>query len=254
MKHFKIALLIITLCKMTIAQGTAGSGSVLEPRFIVDMPTAGILDHLNYSVDVDFYNSGGVLFGFSIGLLNTLNLGLSYGGINLIGSEKPDWNKLPGMSLKIRPLDETEFFPAIAFGFDSQGREEYIDSLNRYKIKSPGIFLVFSKNFTYAGFLSFHIGSNYSLERADDDKDFNAFIGIEKTLTSFLSLIAEYNLAINDSNNKALGKGNGYLNFALRTSVGNGFTIGINLKDIVKNQNRISIANRTISIEFIGKM
>lgn len=254
MRRFKILFFVITFSTVTFSQGTAGSGSVLEPRFIIDMPTAGILAHLNYSVDVDFYNSGGVLFGVSIGVLNTLNLGLSYGGTQLIGSSKPEWNKLPGMSLKLRPLDETEFFPAIAIGFDSQGKEEYIDSLNRYKIKSPGIYIVLSKNFMSAGFLSFHIGSNYSLERADGDKDFNLFAGVEKTITSFISLIGEYNLAINDSNNKALGKGRGYLNLALKASVGKGFTIGINLKDIVKNQNRISIANRTISVEFIGKI
>ena len=252
MKFWKLISLFLIFNLKIFSQGTAGSGSTLEPRFIIDMPTAGIINHLNYAVDVDFYNAGGVLFGFSFGLLNTLNLGISYGGTNLIGSDKPIWNKLPGMSLKIRPLDETEFFPAIAFGFDSQGKEEYIDSLSRYKIKSPGFYFVLSKNFASAGFLSVHLGSNYSLERADDDKDFNIFAGVEKTLTSFLSLVGEYNLAINDSNDKALGKGKGYLNISLRASVGKGFTIGVNLKDITNNQKKLNIANRTVSVEFIG--
>lgn len=254
MKYYKIFILIALYSTNLYTQGTAGSGSIFEPRYIIDMPTAGILGHLNYAVDVDFFNSGGVTFGFTLGLLNTLNLGVSYGGKNIVGSDKPDWNKLPGMSLKIRPIDERELFPAVVIGFDSQGREEYIDSLSRYRIKSPGFYIVFSKNFLSAGFLSFHIGSNYSLERADLDKDFNTFFGIEKTLTRFISLIGEYNLAINDSNNKALGKGRGYLNLSMKASVGNGFTIGVNFKDITGNQKKISIANRTIAIEFIGSL
>lgn len=254
MNIYKVIIILVIYSKVLNAQGTAGSGSVLEPRYIVDMPTAGILGHLKYAVDVDFYNSGGVTFGFSMGLLNAINLGFSYGGKNIIGSDKPDWYKLPGMSLKIRPLDEREFLPAVVIGFDSQGKEEYIDSLSRYKIKSPGIYVVFSKNFLSAGYLSFHLGSNYSLERADMDKDFNTFLGIEKTITKFISVIAEYNLAINDSNKKALGKGKGYLNLAIRASVGNDFTIGVNFKDVTGNQKKVSIANRTISVEFISSL
>ncbi|MDI6803111.1 MAG: hypothetical protein QME58_04600 [Bacteroidota bacterium] len=236
------------------AQGSAGSSGDFEPRFVVDMPTAGIIGHLQYAADVDFYQNGGALFGVSFGLLNTFNVGLSYGGTHLIGSSKPEWNKFPGMSIKARPFDESQILPAIALGFDSQGKEIYIDSLDRYAIKSPGIFLVISKNFSVAGFLSVHSGINYSLERADSDKDLNLFFGAEKTLGNFLSIIAEYNLAINDSDPKALGEGYGYLNLAVRISIGSGFTLGVNLKDIFKNQHNISIANRTISVEYIGRL
>lgn len=243
----------ILLSQFSFTQGTAGSSSTLEPRFIVDMPSAGILAHLQYAADVEFYQSGGVLFKFSLGLINTFDLGISYGGTNIIGSEKPVWNKLPGISLKIRPIDETEVLPAIVLGFESQGKENYIDSLNRYKIKSPGLYIISSKNFLMFGYLSVHGGINYSLEKADGDKDINAFVGIEKTLGSFISAIAEYNLAINDSDQKALGRGNGYLNFSIRASIGNGFTLGFNFKDITGNQQKISIANRTISIEYIGR-
>ncbi len=252
MKQLLILILILCLIQNLPAQGTAGSGSVFEPRYIVDMPTAGIIGSHSYAIDTDFYQSGGLLVGFSIGLLNTINLGVSYGAVNVIGTEKLVGNKLPGMQLKIRPLDETKILPAIAFGFDSQGKENYIDSLDRYKIKSPGLYLVTSKNFLVAGFLSIHGGMNYSLERSDD-KDLNVYLGIEKSIGKYLSVNGEYNLGVNDSDLKSLGKGRGFLNFSLKGSFGKGFTIGINLKDVIQNQENIFFGNRTISVEYTGK-
>jgi hypothetical protein len=252
MKFLCACLLFILLGANLYGQGTAGSSGDFEPRYIIDMPTAGLIGHNSYSIDVDFFRSGGVLIGFTYGLLNRINFGISYGGTYLIGSTKPEWNKYPGMSIKIRPVEESEFFPAIAVGFDSQGKENYIDSLNRYVIKSPGLYAALSKNFLVAGFLSIHGGVNYSLERADGDKDINIYGGVEKSLASFISVLAEYNVAINDSDPKSLGKGRGYLNLGIRGSFGSGFTIGFNLKDIVKNQDNINIGNRTIDIEYIS--
>lgn len=252
MKYLFVCSLVLVLSMNSYPQGSAGSSGDFEPRYIIDMPAAGLIGHNSYSIDVDFFQSGGVLSGFTYGLLNRINIGISYGGTNLIGSMKPKWNKIPGMNVKIRPIEEGEFFPAIALGFDSQGKENYIDSLDRYVIKSPGLFIVFSKNFLISGFLTLHGGINYSLERADGDRDINTYAGIEKSLTSFLSILGEYNIAINDSDPKALGKGRGYLNLGLRASLGNGFTIGFNLKDVIKNQNNMSIGNRTINIEYVG--
>ena len=252
MKYLHVCMLLLLISGNSLTQGSAGSSGDFEPRSIIDMPTAGLIGHNSYAVDVDFFQSGGVLAGFTYGLLNRVNFGISYGGTNLIGSMRPKWNKFPGMSIKIRPIEESEFFPAVAFGFDSQGKENYLDSLDRYVIKSPGLYVVFSKNFLVAGFLSLHGGVNYSLERADGDKDVNLYAGVEKSLTTFASVLGEYNMAINDSDPKSLGKGIGYMNLGLRGSLGNGFTVGFNLKDVIKNQNTFSIGNRTINIEYVG--
>jgi hypothetical protein len=56
---------------------------------------------------------------------------------------------------------------------------------------------------------------------------------------------------MNDSNMGAQGRGRGYLNAGIRGSLGKGFTIGFNLKDIIKNQQEVSIGNRTLKCEFI---
>jgi hypothetical protein len=101
------------------------------------------------------------------------------------------------------------------------------------------------------GDLSLHGGINYSLERGDDDTDPSVFVGIEKTIGSAFSAVGEYDLALNDTNQDALGRGRGYLNVGLKASLGKGLTLGLNLKDLLRNQQTISIGNRTISVEFV---
>ena len=138
---------------------------------------------------------------------------------------------------------------AIAFGFDSQGKETYIDSLERFIIKSRGIFVAASKNYSFLGFLSLHGGVNWSMEKKDGDKDMDVFAGIEKSIGDELSFLAEYDFGFNDSH--IVGQGKGYLNAGLRWSLANGLTLGFDLKNIVKNQQNVSFANRTLKVEYV---
>lgn len=232
------------------AQGSAGTGGGLEPRFLVDVPTAGMLGRGTFALDLDFYQEGGLLLGLSVGVLDRLSLGISYGGSRLIGGDTPEMNKAPGVYVRIRLVEESVLLPAIAIGFDTQGRDGFVRSLDRYRIKSPGAYAVVSKNYSFLGFLSFHGGVNYSFERADDDRDVNAFAGLEKTIGPFVSIVMEYNLARNDSNENALGRGRGYLNTGLKWAVGGGLTLSINLKDLVKNGSDVQVGNRTVRIEY----
>jgi hypothetical protein len=236
-------------CELS-AQGSAGTGGNIEPRFLVDIPTAGMLGKSTFALDFDFYQEGGVLIGISVGLIDRLSLGVSYGGSKLIGGDSPVMNDVPGVNVKIRILEESTVLPAIAIGFDSQGKDGYIKELDRYRIKSPGFYAAGSKNYQLLGYFSIHGGVNYSLERADDDKDVNIFAGVEKTIGSALSLVLEYNLASNDSDGNALGKGRGYLSAGIRWAVGGGLTLGVNLKDIIKNADDVTVGNRTVKIEY----
>ena len=232
------------------AQGSAGSSGKLEPRFLVDMPTAGMVDKGSYAADIDFYGGGGVLLAFSVGILDRLTAGLSYGGSKLIGGGTPEMNDAPGVSVKVRLLEEGMFLPALAIGFDTQGHDGYIKSLDRYVIKSPGFLAVVSKNYAVLGFLSLHGGVNYALERADGDRNVNAYVGAEKTVGPFVSVLLEYNAGLNDDSGNAVGKGRGYVNAAARISLGGGFTLGVNFKDLTKNGSDVEVADRTVHIEY----
>ncbi len=246
-----IAAACLCAVTMAIGQGRAGSDAALESRFIVDMPTAGILHDKTFSLTIEMYQQGGMLFGVSVGLFDRLMAGVSYGATGLVGTGTPDWNPVPGVDLRLRFLDESFVLPAMVIGFDSQGKEPYVRNPDRYTIKSPGFFFVASKNYQAYGTLSFHGGVNYSLERADHDSDPNLFGGIEKSIGGFVSLFAEYNLAMNDSDRGARARGRGYLNTALAVSVGNGLTLQFAVKDILQNQQENSVGTRTMSIDFV---
>lgn len=233
------------------AQGSSGASADIESRTLIDLPTAGLIPHGGVALDMDFYQSGGVLAGVSVGLWNRLMAGISYGGADLLGMETPTWNKAPGLSLKVRLLEETLEFPAVALGFSSQGKEAFLREKNRYLIKSRGIYAVMSKNYTALGSMGFHGGVNYSFETDDGDTDPDLFFAVEKSITPFASAVAEYDLGVNDSNSGALGRGRGYLNLGFDISVGSGFTIGLNFKDLLKNQQTTAFGNRTIRLEFV---
>ena len=96
-----------------------------------------------------------------------------------------------------------------------------------------------------------HATANYSLEGDDGDNFVNLMVGIEKTIGPTLSFILEYNFALND-NERDIGSGKGYLNSGLRWSVGNGFTLEFDVRDIFKNSkfNATSV-DRALRIEYI---
>jgi hypothetical protein len=234
--------------------GSAGTSGKLEPRFIVDMPTAGMLPKGTIAVDGWFYENGGLLTGISVGVFDRFSVGISYGGTGIVGSGTPVMNSTPGVALRVRLFDESMILPALAIGFDTQGHDAYLKGLERYRFKSPGLFLVGSKNYALLGFFSLHGGINYSLENADGDRDINAYVGAEKTLGPWLSVLGEYNLGINDSNHDALGKGRGYLNIAVSVALGGGFTIGFQAKDLLQNQYGDQTITRAVRFEFVNKM
>jgi hypothetical protein len=257
----KVATYLILNCISTLffthllfGQSYAGESASVEPLMIVDKPTAGLLKQGAYAVTSNFYQNGGVLVGISVGVFEPFTFGISYGGTNIIGPAKIDMNLFPGVNAKLRLLNEGQMMPAIAIGFDSQGKEPYLadDSLKRYTIKSPGVYIAASKNYAFLGNLSFHGGFNRSMEVGDGDRDLNMYIGIEKSIGRDISLMIEYDFATNDDNNNALGKGNGYLNFAFRWSWGKGLVVGFDLKNVTQNQNNVNIGNRTLQIDYIG--
>jgi len=248
-----LAFTVLMLCaiSLTMAQGSAGTGGPFEPRYLVDVPTAGMLPRGALALDMDFYEQGGILLGVSVGVLDRLSLGISYGGSGLIGSEVPLMNPLPGVNIKVRLIEESVPLPALALGFDSQGKDGYVKDLKRYVVKSPGLYAVASKNYSLLGFISFHGGVNYSFERADGDHDMDGFFGIEKTVGGAISLSAEYDLGANDSNARALGRGHGYINAGISWTVGNGLTLGVCFKDLSRNGNNdLTVANRTVKLEY----
>src|SRR5437867_792869 len=107
---FSAVAMVLSLFRVGVvgiawAQGSAGSDAKIEPRYLIDVPTAGILAHEALALDMDFFQNGGLLTGVSIGLFNRVMLGISYGGESLIGTDAANWNKTPGLAIKVRLIE-----------------------------------------------------------------------------------------------------------------------------------------------------
>jgi hypothetical protein len=233
-----------------LAQGSAGTAAAIETRHIIDIPTAGIIGNGMVACDMEVYQAGGLDAGTTVGLFNRALFGISFGGEHLLGTESPEWNPVPGIEARIRCLDETLALPAIALGFSSQGHGGYLKNEDRYQRKSPGFYAVLSKNYSALGFLGLHGGINYSLERADGNKDPDFFAGAEKTIGTFLSVIASYRMALND--NGSPSKGRGYLDAGVSLSPGKGFTLGISVRDILNNRIEGTVGDRILLLEYVN--
>ncbi|OGU27822.1 MAG: hypothetical protein A2057_09935 [Ignavibacteria bacterium GWA2_35_9] len=249
----KFAILLFLIPHLTIlAQGAAGDKAKYEYRFLIDMPTAGILDKGFVGVVADILPNGVLISKIEVGVFDNISFGISYGGSNVIGAGTPDWYKLPGINVRARIISESVTVPSITLGFDSQGKGEYFDSAKRYAIKSPGFFAAVSKNFELLGYLCLHATANYSLEGEDGDNFVNLMGGVEKTLGPNISLILDYDFTLNDNTTKIFGEGNGYLNAGIRWALGDGFTIGFDLRDLLDNKKwNPSTADRALRIEYI---
>ncbi|MEW6507063.1 MAG: hypothetical protein AB1432_04875 [Bacteroidota bacterium] len=252
MKKSNIILSLLLFSTIIVAQGTSGTDAKYEYRNLIDLPTAGITDKGNVGISIDIMPGGVLVSKIEVGVFENFSFGISYGGNNIIGRGKITGYKLPGINVRGRIVNETEALPAILVGFDSQGKGEFDKSLNRFQIKSPGLFAAVSKNFDFYGYFSVHGLVNYSFEIDDGDKDLNIGVGFEKTLGTKVSLVGEYDFAINDNNRKSVGDGSGYLNLGIRWSLKDGLTLGLNLRDLLDNKKFISSnADRGIFVEYL---
>jgi hypothetical protein len=249
---FLVIIFCLIVNSVLFSQGSSGTDAKFEYRSLIDLPTAGVVERGYVGVTIDVMPLGVLVSKIEVGVFENFSFGISYGGSNIIGRGKISGYKLPGINVRARIINESEALPAIVLGFDSQGKGDFDKTLNRYQIKSPGFFAAVSKNFDFYGYLSIHGMINYSLERDDADKDLNLGFGIEKTLSSKVSLIGEYDFAINDNTGNSLGDGTGYLNIGLKWSIGDGLTLGLNLRDLLDNKKFSSArADRGIFIEYI---
>ncbi len=228
-----------------LAQTAAGEKASIESRFIVDMPTAGVLSKKQYSVNIWAFGYSGVAVDFSIAPVTNLELGMSYSGAGFLGNQSMVFQGLPGFHLVWRPLDETLTAPGVVVGINTQGRgypKAYNDS---FETLSPGFYIAASKNFSLWGSAALHVGVNYSLESPSGYKVPNGYVGFEKTLGSLMSLAVEYNATFNDPSTKG-----GLLNAGLRISTGKGFTFELQVRDILKRMS--NNVYRMLRVEYVA--
>jgi hypothetical protein len=222
-----------------------------KPTHLIDMPTANILYPGDMKASLRLYEEGGILGRLSVGISTRMMFGVSYSADHLIGDQIVQWGKTPCVHFAYRFKEETLKGPAMVVGLDTQGygkywnRADYPDSLyalsgtehhlNRYSIKSKGLYVVASKNFDSFWNVNLHVGANLSLEKSDGDTDPDIFMGLYLQFSQDLAAIVEYDAGMNDDRLKDLASRRGYLNAGIRWSFERRLFLEADMKNLLMN-------------------
>jgi hypothetical protein len=226
--------------------------SAFQPVKLIDMPTAGSLQKGAYGLDFKFFSEGGISSAVSVGLTNRFSFGLAYELMRVIGQMPIKGQAFPGGMVKYRIMEESYYLPGLALGFDSQGsgvayRRSDSTLFPRFYFKSKGFFAAASKSYLFIGQpLGLHCEINYSVidnQAASEGKtpagdpsnrSLNLGLGLDKSINEELSIMAEYDFALDDNHRTDPLKG--YLNACVRWSIVKNFAIELDFKDILEEK------------------
>lgn len=246
------ALMVLT--GMAILTGAPPvAAQVAQVVYVVDKPTAGILNDGAYLLRGRLGPESSFLASLRMGFRERFQVGVSFGMQRIFERGSPEFNDQVGFRVRLRVLDELEA-PALAVGFDSQGLGTYHeqDTVERYDRKSLGLYVVLSKNYALvAGQLSVHGGGSWSTEREDDD-DPNIFAGADWNLFERLSLLLDADLALNDNiDNSSFGQGGVYIDAGIRWSYGASLVMTLIFRDLSGNFGRSRSVGREFELALI---
>lgn len=231
------------------AHGQEEGAAGVELVRLIDSPTAGLIAKGSFGVDLRFFPNGGVLGQLNAGALDRLIIGLSFGGEQIIGAQDVEWYPRVEPTIRYRLIEENDALPALAIGYETQGYGTY--GAGRYRIKSKGVFMAASKNYTSAlGQFGLHGGLNLSREGRDADGDLSGWVGLDKSINEELGVVAEYDLGLDDNSRAAIGSGEGYLNAGVHWNAVESLSLGFLLKNILGNGDDDPQMSRELSVRY----
>ncbi len=205
----------------------------MEPFRLIDSPTAGLVDRGRFGMNLRLFPEGGLIGQLSAGVLRRVSIGLSFGAESIIGDDAIDPYPRVEAAIRYRVVEESSGLPAATVGYETQGYGAYHDG--RYQVKSKGLFVAASKNYTSVfGQFGVHVGANLTREN-DDDGDPSGWAGVDKSINEEFVVVGEYDFALNDNDDEALGSGKGFLNAAVYWSAVPNVSVGFLLKNILGN-------------------
>lgn len=223
--------------------GRAEAAESAELARLVDSPTAGLVGKGRYAVGLRLFADGGVLGQVQAGALKRLTIGLSFGGGNIIGRGAVEWNPRVEVAARYRFIEESAVWPALVLGYETQGFGHY--GGGRYQSKSKGVFVALSKNYTSAlGQFGIHAGANRSREEAGGE-GVSGWVGADKSINEDVSLLGEYELALNDGSDDV-----GYLNVGARWTVAPQLKLSIFFKNMLQRGMDATEPSRELAVVY----
>lgn len=159
--------------------------------YYIDQPSHESLFHGEYLLSLRLQDENGMIGSGYAGLFDKFTIGLSYGGLRLLGNQTPEWYPRVEFRSRVLILPETEIYPQIVFGFDSQGYGRYEEG---YEIPAKGFFLVIGKDFQL---FQVSLGVNRGVEK---NKEFEGFCGGSLGIGTGFFFLGDYSLQDNRLN------------------------------------------------------
>jgi hypothetical protein len=179
---------------------------------LVDLQTAHTLQRAAYALNVRVGPGGSLITGMAVGVTPYINIGVSYGAGNVIGSGNADWDDEIEFEVKLRLSEEFDVVPGLAIGYDSRGYGTQIAE-GGYAKASQGVYVVAVKTAPFSEYWQFHGGVSRTLELEKAEPDF--FLGLTARFSQEFSLVAEYSLGVEREEDGGSDK-TGFLNAGLR--------------------------------------
>ncbi|MCP4704663.1 MAG: YjbH domain-containing protein [candidate division Zixibacteria bacterium] len=224
----------------------------LQPRLLIDAPTAWTLPRGCFDLSLRVLPGGGIIGGTNIGLSGRFMLGISYGADAIISNTSANWNPNIEFNVKLRLIDEAYYLPAIAVGFVSQGYGSYSDEHKRYAYKSKGFYAVATRSlYLYNLSLGGHFGVNFTMEDNDGDNEPSLFFGIDTQFNNDVAIVAEYDLALNDDRGDFYGRGRGYLNLSIKWLYSENLELEAVFKNLLNNRVGIDSFSRGLRFTYV---
>ena len=219
---------------------------------VIDSPTASTLGHGEMRWEIGVANEGAVLTSLKVGAFERVYFGVSYGMANALGRGEVDSNPHPGVQFQVLAYDEVGL-PAIAFGFDSQGRGKHYPEENRYERKSPGFYGAVTQNILgqrWGVLTSLTGGVNYSMEGRRES--FDLFTGASLTFGRSFSLLLDYDFNLDDRSD--LDANYGYLDTGVQLEFGHGNHIRFLLRDLLGNYGGQGQPSRELNFFYLFRL
>ncbi len=201
---------------------------------VIDSPTPNTVDYGGYRLNFRFYKEGGILSTISFGVFRRLNIGASWDNEKVIGSDDPRTNK-PALQAKFRIYDGSMVIPAIAIGYDGQGR--FFDKVkDEYAERDRGLYMSMGREIFFPRFEAYG-GVNISKFK---EGEVYGSIGLSYTIEDKFVLMTEYDNIRNGVDNR--------WNAGIRVFAMQQLHIDFAFRQIASNKDK----DRLVRINFVG--
>jgi hypothetical protein len=242
LKCLAFAALLVTVFSLP----ASASAAVDQPSELVDTPSAHTLPRGGYSLGLRVVPSGGLLAGLRVGVTPYLQVGVSYGAGNVVGSGEPEWDDGVEFDLKLRLAEEQGPIPGLAFGYDSRGYGGQVED-GGYEKASIGFYLAASKTLPFSEYWELHAGISRTLEEERVRPDL--FAAVSARFSQEFSVVAEYQLAV-DRDGDSSGSKTGFLNAGLRWIFSGQLELDLYFRNLAGPSGSPELSSRSIAFVF----